>query len=174
MAVKEHVVFAAQILKCIYLITKRHQTLNVVFTSVYRLEIQSVMLVFSTSFVNCCPSYCTSLWLALSPSPPFPVWLSILYKRIQCVKGGEYGFRGGAWDRQKTCRKFPLQVNLLDLALLSISHLSFFLRLHMTPLRISFLNPAIIELCCQRCKKEPCCRQQCISKAVKQNNTSMR
>jgi hypothetical protein len=31
---------------------QRHQTLNFVFTVVYRLEIQSVMLVFSTPLVN--------------------------------------------------------------------------------------------------------------------------
>ncbi len=37
---------------------------------------------------------------ALPPLPPFPVWISILYTRIQCVKGG-YGVIGGekAWAR---------------------------------------------------------------------------
>ena len=47
-------------------------TLNVVFTGVcrvYRLEIQSVMLAFSTGFVSDCPSNLLSRKL----SPPLPV-----------------------------------------------------------------------------------------------------
>ncbi len=40
--------------------------------AVYRLEIQSIMLVFSTGFVNYCPS--NLLFGQLShPPPPFPV-----------------------------------------------------------------------------------------------------
>ncbi len=44
------------------------QTLNVVFTGVYRLEIQSVMLVFWPGFVNYCPSTFSPVHLP----PPLP------------------------------------------------------------------------------------------------------
>ncbi len=37
-----------------------------VFNRVYKLEIQSVMLVFSTPLVNCCPS----TFSLISPTPP--------------------------------------------------------------------------------------------------------
>ena len=67
------------------------------FIRVYRLEIQSVMLVFSTQLCE---------MLSLSPS------LSILYTCIQCVRGGGYGVLG--LRQINTCRKAPLQVNFLD------------------------------------------------------------
>jgi hypothetical protein len=54
-----------------------------VFNGVYRLEIQSVMLVFSTGFVNYCP-----------PSPPPNVKKYTVYTYTVC-KGGEYGDIGG-------------------------------------------------------------------------------
>jgi hypothetical protein len=59
-----------------------------VFNRVYRLEIQSVMLVFSTDFVNYCPST-----FSLVSSPPLPPYT--LYTCIQCVRGEEYGVIGG-------------------------------------------------------------------------------
>jgi hypothetical protein len=40
-----------------------------VFNRVYRLEIQSIMLIFSTLFVSCCPSNLLSDWL-FPPPPP--------------------------------------------------------------------------------------------------------
>ncbi len=51
-----------------------------------------------------------SLWLA--PPPPFPVWISILYTRIQCERGGGYGVLG--LRQVNTCREVPLQVNFID------------------------------------------------------------
>jgi hypothetical protein len=48
-----------------------------------RLEIQSVMLVFSTSFVNCCPS----LLLSGLPTPPC-VNKYIVYTYTVCRGGG--------------------------------------------------------------------------------------
>jgi len=45
---------------------------------------------FRPSFVNCWPS---SLLCGSTLPPPFPVWISILYTRIQCVRGG-YGVMG--------------------------------------------------------------------------------
>ncbi len=57
---------------------ERHQTLNVVFTGVQQSlqtgdTVQSVMLVFSTSLVNCCPSTfsLTSLSQTLSSATPY-------------------------------------------------------------------------------------------------------
>jgi hypothetical protein len=57
------------------------------FNRVYRLEIQSVMLVFSTGFVY----YCHSNLLSLpSPPPLFCVdkYTCIYVPGIQCVRGG--------------------------------------------------------------------------------------
>ncbi len=56
------------------------------FIRVYKLEIQSVSWYFRPSFVNCCPSNLLSGWTL--PHFPIPVWISLLYTRIQCVKGG--------------------------------------------------------------------------------------
>jgi hypothetical protein len=55
--------------------TIKTQTLNVVFTGVnrvYRLEIQSVMLVFSTPLVNCCPPTFSLTTPTPPPPPPIP------------------------------------------------------------------------------------------------------
>ncbi len=59
----------------------------------HRLKMQSVMLVFSASFVNCCPSYLLSS-STLPPSPISFVNKSVnLYTRKQCVRGeGGMGF----------------------------------------------------------------------------------
>jgi hypothetical protein len=59
-------------------------TLPQVFAGVYRLEIQSFMLVFSTQLCELLPLL-PLLWFN---SPPFPVSISILCTRIQCVGGG--------------------------------------------------------------------------------------
>jgi hypothetical protein len=60
-----------------------------VFKRVYRLEIQSVMLVFSTPLVNCCPS----TFSLTSPSPPpFPkVNVQFIQTVIGWVGGGVRG-----------------------------------------------------------------------------------
>ncbi len=63
----------------------RKGTLRQVFIRVYRLEIQSVMLVFLTQLCELLP-FSPSFWF--NSPPPFPVWISILYTRIQCVIGG--------------------------------------------------------------------------------------
>ncbi len=80
-------------------------TMRQMFIRVYRLEIQSVMLVLST---HLCEGFAPLFGSNLSP-PPFPVWISILYSRMQCVRGeiGVLGLR-----QINTCRKVQLQVNL--------------------------------------------------------------
>ncbi len=60
-----------------------------VFKRVYRLEIQSARMVFSTEFVNYCPSILLSFSLISSP-PPSVCELVTVYTR-----GGEYGVTGG-------------------------------------------------------------------------------
>jgi hypothetical protein len=70
-------------------------TLLQVFIRLYRLEIQSVMLVFSTQLWNCGPSNrLFGLTLPTSPPPPVPyVNRKKMYARIQCVGGvGVIGF----------------------------------------------------------------------------------
>jgi hypothetical protein len=62
-------------------------TLRQVFIRVYRLEIQSVMLVFSTHIYELLP-ISPSLWFKSPTPPPLPVWISILYKKIQVYCGG--------------------------------------------------------------------------------------
>ncbi len=76
---------------------------------IYRLEIQSVMLVFSTQL-------CELLHLSSSlgfNSPPFPVWIRILYTRRQCVRGDGEGYGVLGLRQINTCRKVPLQVNFI-------------------------------------------------------------
>ncbi len=91
------------------------ETLRQVFIRVYRLEIKLVMLVFRPSFVNCCPSNLLSG--STSPFPSFPVWISILYIRIQCVRGVCMGFK--ASDRLT-----PSQVNFFRWRHFALSSLS--------------------------------------------------
>ncbi len=59
-------------------------TLRQVFIGVFRLEIHSVMLVFSTPALWTLAHLPFSL-VQLSP-PPSPEWISILYTRTQCVR----------------------------------------------------------------------------------------
>jgi hypothetical protein len=70
------------------MLSAKKLTLRQVFIRVYRLEIQSVMLVmyFRPSFVNSCPSNLSSG----SPlPPPFPVSiLYAVYKYTVCKGGG--------------------------------------------------------------------------------------
>ncbi len=64
-----------------------------VFTRVCRLEIQSVMLVFSSSFVNYCPSNLISG--KLSPLPPPCVNKYTVYTYTVCKRGGSMGSSEG-------------------------------------------------------------------------------
>jgi hypothetical protein len=64
------------------------------FIRVYRLEMQSVMLVFSTQHCELLPLITLSLVL-LSPLPlPHVSKYSLLYTRIQCVGRGGWGVLG--------------------------------------------------------------------------------
>ncbi len=56
-----------------------------VFGRVYRLEVQSVMLVFSIPLVNCCPS---TFSLTSPATPPFPKETYITYRQCVAVGGG--------------------------------------------------------------------------------------
>ncbi len=79
-------------------------TLRQMLIRVYSLKIQSVMLVLycRPSFVNCCPY---NLLYGSTLPPPFPVWIIILYTRIPCARGGEYGVLG--LRQINTFRKIP-------------------------------------------------------------------
>jgi hypothetical protein len=80
--------------------TYKKGTSRQVFIKVYRLEIQSVMMVFSTQLCKPLP-LSSSLWF---DSPP----VSCVNRRISM------GFEGRSLRQIYTCRKVPLQVNLLD------------------------------------------------------------
>ncbi len=97
-------------------------TLRQVFIRVYRLEIQSVMLVLSTQICE----LCLSPLLPSSTLPPLPVWISILYPRIQCVRGELWG------SGPNTCRKVPLQVNVFIWRHFALSSMNLII-LHVTP-----------------------------------------
>jgi hypothetical protein len=79
----------------------------IVFNRVYRLEIQSVMLVFSTQLCELLPPLPFSL-VQLSPLRPLPC-INKYMPRIQCGGGGWYKVLG--LRQINTCRKVPLQVN---------------------------------------------------------------
>jgi hypothetical protein len=65
--------------------TKPEMSSLLVFDKFYRLEIQSVMLVFSTPLVNCCPS---TFSLTLTPSPlPKIIVQYIQYRQFVAVGG---------------------------------------------------------------------------------------
>ncbi len=68
-------------------------TLRQVFIGVYRLEIQSVMLVFSTQLCELLPLQ-PSLWF-ISP-PPFSVSKCSIYR--QCVAGSGWGVSSPVGD----------------------------------------------------------------------------
>jgi hypothetical protein len=80
-----------------------------VFIRVYRLKIQSVTLVFRPSFVNYCHSNLLSGSTRTPASPLFHVWISTLFTRTQCVRGG--GVRVLGLIQVNTRRKVPFQVN---------------------------------------------------------------
>jgi hypothetical protein len=73
---------------------------SLVFNRVYRLEIQSVMLVFSTPLVNCCPS---SFSLTFPTTPPIPK-VNVQYIQTVCSCGRGWG--GGV---ELCCRPYILQ-----------------------------------------------------------------
>ncbi len=64
-----------------------------VYSRVYRLDIQSIMLVFSTGFVNNCPF--NRLSGKLSPLPPFLCEKVYTVYTYTVCKGREYGVIGG-------------------------------------------------------------------------------
>jgi hypothetical protein len=70
-----------------------------VFNRVYRLEIQSVIWVFSTGFVNYCPSNLLSGYLSRLPPLPF-VNKYTIYTYTGCKVGGVWGHRRGGALRQ--------------------------------------------------------------------------
>ncbi len=69
-------------------------TFGLMFIKVYRLEIQSVMLLFSTQLSELLP-LSLSLWFNSRPPPPFLVLISLRYTHIQCVRGVWGHGRGG-------------------------------------------------------------------------------
>ncbi len=94
------------------------------FNRVYRLEIQSVMLVFRLALWTIAPL------VSSTPPPPFHVWISIQYlynTRIQCVRGknGVIGWWGWGPQTDKTPATKSLYRSIFfserHLALLSIS-----------------------------------------------------
>ncbi len=84
-------------------------TLRQVFMRVYRRRYTvNHVSIFDPAFFNCC--LFPLLFGLTLPPPPFPEWISILYTRKQCVRGG------GSWGsvfKTDTCRKVRLQVNFL-------------------------------------------------------------
>ncbi len=85
-----------------------------VFNIIYRVEIQSVMLVLQALWTI------APLTFSLVSSPPLPCVnkYTVLYincTSIQWVRGGGFGVIGGEGaSTDKTCRKVHLQVNFLD------------------------------------------------------------
>jgi len=77
-------------------------TLRPVFIRVYRLEIQSVTLVFSSQLCELLPFS----MVQLSSLPPFRVWINILYTRVTVCKG--YGVL--SLRHINTSRKVPFQI----------------------------------------------------------------
>jgi hypothetical protein len=71
-------------------------TLRHVFIRVYRVEIQTVMLVFSAQLCKLVAHLPFSL---VQIPPPFPVWISIQYTRIQYVRGGVVCGSGSQTDK---------------------------------------------------------------------------
>ncbi len=93
-------------------------TLRQVFIRVHKKEIVSHVGI-STQLCELLPLQ-PSLWFNY---PPFPVWIGILYTRIQCVWGG-HGVLG--LIQIDSCRKVPLRVNFFrwrHFALPSMRHI---------------------------------------------------
>ncbi len=61
-------------------------TLRQVFIIVYILQIQRHVGIFDPAFWTVAPL--TFSLVQLSPSPPFPVWIRMLYTRMLCLRGG--------------------------------------------------------------------------------------
>ncbi len=83
---------------------------GVLYIRVYRLEIQSVMLVFRPSFVNCC--LLTFCLIQLSPPPSLPYVNKYTVYTYSVCSGGGYGVLG--LRQINICREVPLLVNFLD------------------------------------------------------------
>jgi hypothetical protein len=91
---------------------------------VYRLEIQSVMLVFSTQPCELLPLFLLSG--STVPPPPFPINFVNKYTvytfTVYMYKVGDMGFRA---SRQiNICRKVPLQVNIFRWRHFALSSMS--------------------------------------------------
>ncbi len=90
--------------KCLIKYCSCKGTLRQVFITVYRLEIQSVMLLFSTQLSELLPLLSGSTL----PSPPC-VNKYTVYTYTMCKRGGDMGVLG--LKKVNTCRKVPSQVN---------------------------------------------------------------
>jgi hypothetical protein len=74
-------------------------TLRQVFIKVYKdianflRTFSQVAIVFSTQLFDCTLPCCPSPLLSVStlPPPPFLMWISVLYTRRQCLRGGGWG-----------------------------------------------------------------------------------
>ncbi len=82
--------------------------LRQVIIRVFRLKVQSVMLVFSVSFVNCC-SFLPSLWFSTLPPSPLSYVNKSVFTKTVCKSRG--GYRVLDLRHINTCRMVPLQVN---------------------------------------------------------------
>jgi hypothetical protein len=79
-------------------------TLRQLFVTVFRLEIQSVMLIFSTRFVNCCPSHL--------PCVKEYIYCTLYTYTVQCTVSKGEGGTGVGPQQINTCSKVPLHVNI--------------------------------------------------------------
>ncbi len=96
------------------------RTSRQVFIRVYRLQIQSVMLAFSTQNCALLPLK-PSLLFDSPPLPPFHVNKYTLYTYTVC-EGWGYGVLG--LRQINTCRKVPLQVNFFSWRHFALSSIS--------------------------------------------------
>ncbi len=86
------------------------ETLRQVFIRVYRLEITSVMFVFSTQICELLPS---NLLSGSTPSP-FLLWIIKMYRYIVCKVPYGIGYGVPGFRQLNTGRKVPLQVSFLQ------------------------------------------------------------
>jgi hypothetical protein len=80
-------------------------TLRQVWIRIHRLGYSQSYWFFRPIFVNCCPSNL----LSSSTPPPLPVWISILFTRIQCVRVGGLWGSGPQTDKHLPQSHFTCQ-----------------------------------------------------------------